>query len=110
VLGALAAVGGNWLGPADCAREWAEQLILLGVYIAGVRWLMRTNILGCFLVVAITSLIEGAAELLGQPDGFYRLNGYAIVAALVLLLAWPFMDWRARSGAESEPASASSAS
>jgi hypothetical protein len=110
VLGALAVVGGNWLGPADFAREWVEQLILLGVYVAGVRWLMRTNILGCFLVLAITSLVEGAAELLGQPDSFYRVNGYAVVAALVLLLTWPFIAWRARSGTESQAVPTSSAS
>ena len=105
VLGALAAVGGNWVGSADFTRQWAGQLILLGVYVAGVRWLMRTNIFGCFLVLAITSLVDGAAELLGQPDSFYRLNGYAVVAALVLLLAWPFLAWRSGSGRYAEPGS-----
>jgi membrane protease YdiL (CAAX protease family) len=94
VLGALAAVGGNWVGPADFARQWVGKLILFGVYVAGVRWLMRMNIFGCFLVLAITSLVDGAAELLGQPDSFYRINGYAVIGALVLLLAWPLLAWR----------------
>jgi len=52
----------------------------------GVQRLMRFNVLGCFLVVASTSLVSGAAELLGQPDPYYRANGYAVVLALVLLV------------------------
>jgi hypothetical protein len=103
VLGALATVGGNWAGPADFTRQWLAKLIVLGVYVFGVRWVMRNNIFGCFLVLAILSLIEGAAELLGQPDSFYRLNGYCLIAALVLLLAWPFLAWRRHaSGAAAE--------
>jgi hypothetical protein len=55
---------------------------------------MRFNILGCFLVVAGTSLLGGATELLSQPDQFYRTNGYAVLTALVLLFAWPFFAWQ----------------
>jgi hypothetical protein len=55
---------------------------------------MRFNVPGCFLVVAGTSLLGGAAELLSQPDSFYRANGYAILLALLLLFAWPFLAWR----------------
>jgi hypothetical protein len=52
------------------------------------------------LIVGITSLASGAAELLGQPDRFYRLNGYAVIVALVLLLAWPLMNWRSAAGVD----------
>jgi hypothetical protein len=55
---------------------------------------MRFNLLGCFLVVAGTSLLGDAAELLSQPDSFYRSNGYAVLLALILLFAWPFFAWR----------------
>jgi hypothetical protein len=94
VVGALALTGGSWGSPADLAKQFLARLILLGVIVLGVRYVMRFNILGCFLVVAGTSLLGGAAELLSQPDLFYRANGYAVLLALVLLFTWPFAAWR----------------
>jgi hypothetical protein len=94
VAGSLSLVGGGWGGPADLAKQFLVQLILLGVLVFGVGRVMRFNILGCFLVVAGTSLLGGVAELLSQPDSFYRANGYSILVALILLFAWPFMAWR----------------
>ncbi len=70
------------------------RLILLGVLVFGVRFVMRFNLLGCFLVVAGTALVSGASELLAQPDAFYGRNGYAILLALALLFAWPLAAWR----------------
>ena len=96
VFGALAVVGGGWGTPADLMKQFMARLILLGVLAFGVRRLMRFNILGCFLVVACTTLVSTAAELLGQPDSFYRANGYAILLALVLLFLWPLAAWRLR--------------
>jgi uncharacterized membrane protein YqjE len=74
------------------------QAIFLGVLVFGVRRVMRFNIVGCFLVLAILALLGDAAALLAQPDPFYRANGYAVVLLLMLLLAWPFFAWRASSG------------
>ena len=96
LIGALALVGGSWGSPADLAKQFLARLILLSVLAFGTRVVMRFNVLGCFLIVAGTSLISGATELLGQPDSFYRANGYAIVLALILLFAWPFAAWRIR--------------
>jgi hypothetical protein len=94
----FAAMPSNWGSPADYAKQWIAGTILLAVLVLGVRYVMRFNIFGCFLVVGLTSLASGAAELVGQPDRFYRLNGYAVVAAIVLLLAWPLMNWRSARG------------
>ncbi len=96
LIGALALAGGAWGSPADLAKQFLARVILLGVLVIGIRMVMRFNLLGCFLVVAGTSLVGGAAELLGQPDSFYRANGFAILLALVLLFAWPFAAWRVR--------------
>ncbi len=94
LAGSLSHIGGGWGNPADLAQRFVTQFIVLGVLALGVRYVMRFNILGCFLVVAGTSVLGGASELLSQPDSFYRTNGYALLAALVLLFAWPFVAWR----------------
>jgi membrane protease YdiL (CAAX protease family) len=94
LVGALSLVPGNWGSAADLAKQFLAWLILLAILVFGVRRVMRFNILGCFLVVAGTSLLGGAAELLAQPDSFYRANGYAVSLALILLFAWPLMAWR----------------
>jgi membrane protease YdiL (CAAX protease family) len=96
LLGALSLVGGNWGSPADFAKQFLAQFILLGALVFGVRRVMRFNLLGCFLIVAGTSLSAGVAELLAQPDPFYRMNGYAALIALILLFAWPAAAWRVR--------------
>ena len=95
-MGALVLTGGNWGSPADLAKQFLARLILLSVLVFGVRYIVRFNILGCFLIVAGTSLLGGAFELLSQPDSFYRMNGYAVLSAVVLLFAWPFVAWRMR--------------
>jgi hypothetical protein len=108
LLATLSLIPSNWGNPAAFAKQWVAELILLSVLVFGARYVMRFNILGCFLVLAITTLGVDAAELLGQPEHFYRMNGYAVVVALVMLLAWPFLAWRAGSGtngAEAQPPS-----
>jgi hypothetical protein len=96
LFGALALVGGGWGSPSDFAKQFLARLILLAVLAFGVQFVMRFNVLGCFLIVAATSLVSGAAELLAQPDAFYRANGYAVLLALLLLFAWPLVAQRAR--------------
>ena len=106
-LGALAVVGGSWGSPADFVKQFLARLILLGILVFGVRCVMRFNLLGCFLVVAGTSLVTGAAELLAQPNAFYRGNGYAVLLMLALLFAWPLAAWRLSSTSVAGPSAAS---
>jgi len=108
IVGSLSLVGPGWGNPADLARQLLSQLILLGVVGLGVRYIMRFNILGCFLIVVGTSLLGGATELLSQPDSFYRANGYAVLLALVMLFAWPAVAWRMHGPASAAGAEGSS--
>jgi membrane protease YdiL (CAAX protease family) len=93
VLGAVSLVGGHWGDPADFAKQLAAQVLFLAVVVFGVRYVARFNLMGSFLILMLLSLVGGAGELLRQPDSFYRTNGYAVVAALVLLLFWPVAAW-----------------
>jgi len=93
VGGALALVGGGWGNSADYVKQFAAEFILLGVIAAGVRYVMKLNLLGCFLVVAASALLGAMSELLGQQQAYYRANGLAVMAALVLMFAWPLVLW-----------------
>jgi membrane protease YdiL (CAAX protease family) len=97
--GALAMVGTEWGSTADFAKQFLTAAVLLAVLVFGVTRVMRFNILGCFLVVAGTSLLAAAAKLVSQPDGYYRANGYAVLFMLIMLLAWPLVAWRGRPAA-----------
>ena len=99
VVGALSVVGSSWGSPGDFTMEFLGQLIVVSVLALGVRYVMRFNMLGFFLLVVGTSLFSGGAELLSQPDSFYRANGCAVLLALVMLFAWPFVAWRLNNSA-----------
>ncbi len=99
LLGALALVGSDWTSPVDLARQFLVRVVTLVVIVFGVRRIMRFNLFGCFLMVVGTSLLSGALPLLQQPEASYRVNGYLVLLALVLLLAWPLAAWRMRASA-----------
>ena len=75
---------GNWGSPADFAKQWIAELILLSVLVFGVRYVMRFNILGCFLVVAMTALSSGARTYGAAGSVSIELNGYGVIVALGL--------------------------
>jgi Type II CAAX prenyl endopeptidase Rce1-like len=96
VLGTLVFVGGGWGGAADFVKQWIIQAIILAVIVAGIVRIMRLNVLGGFLAIAVISLVDAATELLSQPAGYYRANGYIVAVLLVLGLALPMLAWRMR--------------
>lgn len=100
-LALAAAQISDWGDGADFLKQFLGSVLVLGVVILGIRNVVRFNLLGCFLVIVSTALLGGAVELLSQPDGFYRSQGYWVAGALVLLLAWPLLAWRTGSPKES---------
>jgi membrane protease YdiL (CAAX protease family) len=96
-LATSVALVSGWGSPADFVKQWLAQIIFLAVVVMGVARVVRLNLLGYFLVLALPSLVIGAQELLSQPNGFYRQQGYLVLAVTVALLVWPLAQWmRAR--------------
>ena len=93
-----AAMVSNWGSPADFLKQFLMHLILLTFWVFGIRWVARFNLLGWFLVIVCTTLPGAGLELTGQPDAFYRSQGYIVLTAMVVLLAWPLVLWRLRPG------------
>lgn len=96
VFGALSLTGSAWGDGADFAKQLIAEAILLAVIVFGVARVARFNVLGWVLAAAFGALASGASQLLEQPNSFYRLNGYAVLALMALLLAWPLCVWRLR--------------
>jgi hypothetical protein len=91
---ALSMVGNNWGTPADYAKQFLAAAIPLAVIVFGVVRVVRFNMLAYFLIVAALALVGGAGNLIAQPDGFYRANGYVVLLILAALLVWPLVAAR----------------
>jgi membrane protease YdiL (CAAX protease family) len=96
---ALGGIAANWHDSMDVAKKMMIGAVWIAVIDLAVRYLIRFNVLGYFLILAGLSLLAGAGEVLRHPDYFYQANGYGVVAALVVLFGWPLVAWRrAREG------------
>jgi membrane protease YdiL (CAAX protease family) len=89
----LGGLSSNWSDPMDVAKKMVLGAMWIIVIDLAVRYLIRFNVLGYFLVLASLALVAGASELLGHPDHFYRTNGYGVLIALAALYTWPFFAW-----------------
>jgi len=84
----------QWGSTGDFFQSAAIGFIGLAVIASGAQRIVRFNLLGYFLVVMLLLLLGPAADLLGQPNSFFRANGWVLVAAGVVLLLWPFAAWQ----------------
>jgi membrane protease YdiL (CAAX protease family) len=91
---ALGGVGANWQDPMDVAKKMIIGAVWIAVIDLAVRYVIRFNVLGYFLILAGIALLGGAGEMLGHPDYFYRANGYGILMVLLVLFGWPFVAWQ----------------
>jgi membrane protease YdiL (CAAX protease family) len=88
----LASIGAATAG--SFARTAVFEIIVLCIVWWGVSKLVRFNMLGYFLLFATMTAAQSAAELLSQPNSFFRANGAAVCIAALLLLAWPLVARR----------------
>jgi len=91
---ALGAMGANWHDPMDVAKKMIIGAVWIAVINLAVRYVVRFNVLGYFLILAGIALLGGAGEMLRHPDYFYRANGYGVLAGLVVLFGWPLVAWQ----------------
>ena len=79
------------------AGQFAQQFLLQAFFLAvvwfGVSRFIRFNLLGYFLLLAGSSLLQSAVNCITQPNPYIRANGAAILVMLALLLLWPLMAW-----------------
>ena len=101
-LALAAAMISDWGSRGDFLKQFVGAVLVLGVVVLGIRNVARFNLLGWFLVIASGMLLSGAVDLFSQVEGFYRSQGYWILAALVILLGWPLVAWRAGSAKTGE--------
>jgi hypothetical protein len=62
--------------------------------------MVRFNMLGCFLLIATTLMTAGAMELLQQPAAYYKVQGVATAAGVLLLLGWALRMGRGASNGQ----------
>jgi len=91
---ALGGLGANWHDPIDVAKKMIIGAVWIVVIDLAVRYVVRFNVLGYFLILAGIALLSGAGEMLAHPDYFYRANGYGALAALAVLFGWPLIAWQ----------------
>ncbi len=84
----------NVATPGAFFREAAFHLLTITVVWFGITRLARFNVLGYFLIAAMVAITSPAAELLRQPNPYFRANGIAVAAAALALLAWPLLRRR----------------
>lgn len=98
-IAVAAAMVSTWGSPADFVKQFVASAMVLAVVVFGIRGFVRFNLLGLFLIAVCVGLLGVFADLVAQPNTFYRANAYGILIALVALFLWPLVLWRMRSQA-----------
>ncbi len=83
----------NAATPGTFLQEAAFHVAVFAALWLSVKHIVRFNVLGYFLLAAMTALVPDAIELLTQPNASFRANGYAVTVFAAALLAWPLLFW-----------------
>jgi hypothetical protein len=89
-----ALVATNVATPGTFFHDAAFHLVIVAALWYGVTHIARFNVLGYFLLAAMTALVPAAIELIQQPNPYLHANGYAVLAIALAMLAWPLMRWQ----------------
>jgi len=79
-------------------RDAGFHLFMGAVFWLGVTRLVRFNVMGYFLLAAMTALVPSALDLIEQPNPYFHANGYAVLACAIAAIAWPLIHWQRRAG------------
>jgi membrane protease YdiL (CAAX protease family) len=90
----LGGFASNWSDPMDVVKRIVIGAMWIAVIDVTVRYVIRFNVLGYFLILTSLVLLAGASELLSQPEHFYRTNGYGVLMVLAALFLWPLFAWQ----------------
>jgi membrane protease YdiL (CAAX protease family) len=93
-----ALVATNVATPGAFFREAAFHLVAAVAVWFGVSRIVRFNMMGYFLLAAMITMGPAAVKLLEQPNPYFHTNGYAVLACMVAMLAWPLVSWRRLAG------------
>jgi membrane protease YdiL (CAAX protease family) len=80
--------------PGAFLRDAGFYLVVIVILWGGITRIVRFNVLGYFLLVAIVAVVPRATELLDQSNPYFHVNGYAVFAFALALLSWPLICWR----------------
>jgi hypothetical protein len=110
LLGVLALLSApRWGSSAELAQNvlvaWAGLLL---VWWAAHR-VVQFNLLGYFVAAVLLSLMPAAIELMRQPDFYFQVNGWALLAAALASILWPLIAWRRVSAGVRNEAAANTA-
>jgi hypothetical protein len=84
----------QWGSAGDFLESAVTSFITLAAIWWGAQKIVRLNLLGYFLMVALLLLAGPAADLLRQPNSYFHANGWALAASGVILLLWPLSQAR----------------
>jgi membrane protease YdiL (CAAX protease family) len=89
----------TWGSSPDFVKHFLQNLLLMAFVVIGISRFVRLNLAGLFLMVMCTALLGGAVPLVAESNHYYQKQGYYVIAVMVVLLAWPAVQWRLRADA-----------
>lgn len=80
---------GRWGSAGEFFQNSLLKFVEFAVLWLGIRYVVKLNFLGYFLLGIVLSLSPAIDALIRQPNLYYRTNGVILIAAVAFLLAMP---------------------